>query len=83
MELDDCSFPELHSVRVCSDMSAAVSNSDYIIILDHLDLSSHPERFKLLKAVNEFYKGVAAAIKGSVKPDAKVDIAYDQQPWRG
>jgi len=74
MELDDCSYGELHSVTVTHCMKNAASKADYLVILDPLDNNSHPDRFQLLKTSSLLYKDIATAIKGIVKPEAKIVI---------
>ena len=74
MEILDLSYSELHSVTICHDLKAAAKNADYVIILDPVDTSSHSDRFLLIKAVNTFYKEVAASLKDAVKEDCKVVI---------
>ena len=75
MELDDCSWPELHSVQITHCIKQAAANADYFIILDPLDNKSHPDRFQLVKAASQLYSDIAAAIKSDIKPDAKVIIS--------
>ena len=74
MELDDCSYGELHSVSVTHSVKGAASTADFLLILDPLDNNSHPDRFQLLKAASLLYKDIAQSIKGALKPDAKVGI---------
>ena len=74
MELDDCSYGELHSVSVTHCVKEAASTADFLLILDPLDNNSHPDRFQLLKAASLLYKDIAQSIKGVLKPDAKVGI---------
>ena len=74
MEIEDCASCELHAVTISHDLKTAAKDADYLVILDSLDTSSHPDRFLLVKAVNTFYKNIAAALKGSVKPEAKVVV---------
>ena len=74
MELDDCSYGELHSVSVTHSVKQAASTADFLLILDPLDHNSHPDRFQLLKAASLLYKDIAHSIKDALKPDAKVGV---------
>ena len=76
MELDDCSYGELHSVTVTTCVKNAAANADYIVILDPLNNTTNPDRFQLLKEASLLYRDIANAIKGVVKPDAKVSQLY-------
>ena len=82
MELDDCSYGELHSVTVTHCMKNAASKADYLVILDPLDNNSHPDRFQLLKTSSLLYKDIATAIKGIVKPEAKVSFFCSVRNWK-
>lgn len=78
MELADCAFDDLASVSVTSDRGAAVKGADYVIVIDPLDAASHPDKFALLKAVNDFYKQLAADLGNNLDPKCKVcdEIRY-------
>ena len=72
MELNDCAFGELTTVSIVHDIKSAISQADYVVILDPIDNTSHPDRFQLLKAASALYKGIASGIKNGLKADAKV-----------
>ena len=72
MELEDCAYPELHEITTTQNVGSAVGTADYILVLDPLDTSSHPNKFQLIKAVNPFYKSLAGDLKGKMKPNAQV-----------
>lgn len=74
MELNDCAFGELTTVSIVHDIKSAISQADYVVILDPIDNTSHPDRFQLLKAASALYKGIASGIKNGLKADAKIVI---------
>ncbi len=74
MELDDCAFPLLKSVRYGSDVNEAMNGVDWALLVGAVPRKAGMERSDLLRVNGKIFTEQGRAINDHASPDARVFV---------
>jgi len=72
MELEDCSFPLLRSVKISSDANEAFKEADWALLVGSVPRKQGMERSDLLKINGQIFITQGKALSDNAKPTCKV-----------
>src|SRR3954470_22074831 len=72
MELEDCAFPLLHSVKATDKAEEAFAGADWVILVGGLPRKEGMSRADLIRANGPIFTGQGKAINDAAGPDVRV-----------